>query len=63
MASTVKRLGKQAIGYPEDATPVISSSDYLRSLKTDPKHQVCSIKSILSATVDRIVLCRSKHTS
>lgn len=40
MSSTAKRLGKRVIGYPEHIVPTISSKQWVRGLKADPKRRV-----------------------
>ncbi|KAI9566505.1 sulfate transporter family-domain-containing protein [Boletus coccyginus] len=40
MASTVKRVGKKIIAYPEDVVPVISTSTYINNRVTNPKQGI-----------------------
>ncbi|KAG8217441.1 sulfate permease [Butyriboletus roseoflavus] len=40
MASTVKRVGKKIIGYPEDGVPIISTTTYIKDRLKDPKKNV-----------------------
>ncbi|KAG6381886.1 sulfate permease [Boletus reticuloceps] len=42
MASSVKRVGKKIIAYPEDSVPVVSTSTYFKSRVEDPKQSYVS---------------------
>lgn len=48
MASTVKRVGKKVIDYPEDGVAIISTTSYVKDRLKDPKQAVsCSVQLFL----------------
>jgi sodium-independent sulfate anion transporter 11 len=48
MASAIKRYGKRVIGYSEEAVPVVTTADWVKSLSRDPKQDASWLYELAS---------------